>query len=171
MPAQVRGPCQLRHPPPRSRGLGSTGGGVGWKRAMGGGGRAQWIPIRSDTQPSSQGCPCRLLRLQVLRLLFPSQPLGEGPATSPSRGPAPAHDSASAALVSPLQARSRKIPLLLPKSSPQTPPDLRRLLCPVWSLILPRCTVPRRSDRPDPCCLPLSGPPSSAGCQTPPFLT
>lgn len=151
-PAQVRGPRQLRHPRPRSLGLGSAGEGI-WKRAAGGGGGAQRGLIGPSMEPSSQGGPCRLPRLRELRLPPVSQQPSKAPATSPSRGPAPYRDTAPAPVVSLVQTRSPKNPLL-PKSSPQAPPDPSLLLCLGLVPEPPRCTVPRCSIRPDPCQLP-----------------
>lgn len=94
MPAQVQGPSQLRHPRPRSRGLGSAGGGM-WTRATGSGGGARWILAGPSVEPSSQVGPCRRRpRLRALRVAPPS--LGEGPPASKSTDPAPGRESAPA---------------------------------------------------------------------------
>ena len=114
-PAQVRGPRQMRHPRPRSRGLGSAGGGM-WKGAMRGGGGTGRILIPPNAGPSSHLGPCHRARLRALRLPLPSRLLGEDPATSPFRGPSPEHDSAPAPVVFPVPARSPAIPLIRPRT-------------------------------------------------------
>ena len=121
-PAQVRGPRQLRHPRPRSRGLGSAGGGM-WKRAMRGGGGTRRILIPPNAGPSSHLGPCRRAWLRALRLPLPLRLLGEDPATSPFRGPAPEHDSAPAPLVFPVPAGSPAIPLIRPRAVGRQVPD------------------------------------------------
>lgn len=124
-----------------------------WKPAARDGGGARRGLIGPSTEPSSQGGPCRLPRLRELRLPPVSQQPSKAPATSPSRGPAPDRDTAPAPVVFLVQTRSPKNPLL-PKSSPQAPPDPSLLLCLGLVPEPPRCTVPRCSNRPDPCQLP-----------------
>lgn len=121
-PAQVRGLRQMRHPRPRSRGLGSAGGGM-WKRAIRGGGGTQRILIPPNAGPSSHLGPCHRARLRALRLPLPSRLLGEDPATSPFRGPAPEYDSAPAPVVFPVPARSPAIPLIRPRTIGRQVPD------------------------------------------------
>lgn len=152
-PAQVRGPRQLRHP--RRRSLGNTGEEIwGIWKATGGSGRARRVLTGPRTELSSQGGPCRLPRLQALQLPPASHPLGKAPATSPPRGPAPDHDSAPAPVVSLVQAQFPTPETALPKSSPQALPDPSCLLLLRLVPEPPRCTVPRCSNRPDPCHLP-----------------
>ena len=121
-PAQVRGPRQLRHPRPRSRGLGSAGGSM-WKRAMRGGGGTWRILIPPNAAPSSHLGPCRRAWLRALRLPLPLRLLGEDPATTPFRGPAPEHDSAPAPVVFPVPAGGPAIPLIRPRAVGRQVPD------------------------------------------------